>query len=159
MIFSKPLAQRYRLLGFLLLLSFTFINAQEGKSLFQQNCQVCHALDKRLTGPALRGFEARGPWSDRKNLYAWVHNPAGFIAKDPYTQGLKAEYGVIMQAFPDLTDKQIDAIADYIATAPAPGGGGTAGPSDANAQNPAAAEGGNNALIYGILSLILAIVA
>src|SRR6478672_4468848 len=70
MIFSKPLAQRYRLLGFLLFLPFTFINAQEGKSLFQQNCQSCHALDKRLTGPALRGAMSRGPWGDRKNLYA-----------------------------------------------------------------------------------------
>jgi cytochrome c551/c552 len=158
MIFSKPLAQKYILLGFLSLLSFTFLSAQEGKSLFQQNCQACHALDKRLTGPALRGFEARGPWSDRKALHAWVHNPAAFIAKDPYTQGLKAEYGVIMQSFPDLTDKQIDAIADYIATAPAPGGS-QGGPNDQNAPNPAGAETGNNALIYGVLSLILAIVA
>jgi cytochrome c553 len=158
MIFSKPLAQKYILLGFLSLLSFTFLSAQEGKSLFQQNCQSCHALDKRLTGPALRGFEARGPWSDRKQLHAWVHNPAAFMAKDPYTQGLKAEYGVIMQSFPDLTEKQIDAIADYISTAPAPGGS-TSGPNDNNAPNAAGGETGNNALIYGILSLILAIVA
>jgi len=158
MIFSKPLAQRYRLLGFLLFLPFTFINAQEGKSLFQQNCQSCHALDKRLTGPALRGAMGRGPWGDRKNLYAWVHNPAAFMAKDPYTQGLKAEYGIVMQAFPDFTEKQIDALADYISTAPEPGGK-TGGTNDNNAPNAAPEEGGNNALIYGILSLILAIVA
>ena len=158
MIFSKPHAQKYILLGFLSILSFTFIHAQEGKALFQQQCQSCHALDKNLTGPALRGFEARGPWTDRKNLYAWIHNPAAFMAKDPYTQGLKAQYGVIMQAFPDLTEPQIDAIADYIATAPEPGGA-TGGPNDNNAPNAAGADGGNNALIYGVLSLILAIVA
>lgn len=159
MIFSKPLAQKYILIPFLALLSFTFIHAQEGKSLFQQNCQSCHALDKRLTGPALRGFEARGPWADRTQLHAWVHNPAAYMAKDPYTQGLKAEYGVIMQAFPDLTDKQIDAIADYIATVPEPGAA-TSGGNDNNAPNAAGGgDTGNNALIYGVLSLILAIVA
>lgn len=157
MTFSKPHARRYILLGSLLLLSFTFLNAQEGKQLFQQNCQSCHALDKRLTGPALRGFEARGPWADRKQLHAWVHNPAKYMSTDPYTQGLKAEYGAIMQAFPDLTEKQIDAIADYISTAPVPG-------NDKNAPNAGAGaaageESGSNALIYGILSLILAIVA
>jgi hypothetical protein len=98
----------------------------------------------------------RGPWPDRKQLHAWVHNPAGFMATNAYTQGLKAEYGIIMQSFPDLTDKQIDAIADYIATAPMPG-------NDKNAPNTGVAgepaETGNNALIYGVLSLILAIVA
>jgi cytochrome c2 len=100
MIFSKPLAQKYILTGLLFVLSFTTIQAQEGKALFQQNCQNCHALDKQLTGPALRGFLNRGPWGDRQKLYAWIHNPGAFIATDPYTQGLKAQYGVIMQAFP-----------------------------------------------------------
>ena len=158
MIFSKPQAQRYLLLWFLSFLSFSFIHAQEGKSLFQQNCQSCHALDKRLTGPALRGALERGPWGDRKNLHAWVHNPAAFMAKDPYTQGLKAEYGMVMQQFPDLSDKQIDAIADYISTAPAPTAT-TSGGNDNNAPNGTGGDTGGNALIYGILSLILALVA
>ena len=114
MTFSKPCARRYILLSFLFLFCFSFVNAQEGKSLFQQNCQSCHALDKRLTGPALRGAMTRGPWPDRKQLHAWVHNPAAFMATNAYTQGLKAEYGIVMQQFPDLTDKQIDAIADYL---------------------------------------------
>jgi cytochrome c2 len=26
-------------------------------------CQACHALDKDLTGPQLRGLETRGPWT------------------------------------------------------------------------------------------------
>lgn len=132
MIFSKPHAQKYILLGFFSLLSFLAVKAQEGKSLFQQNCQSCHALDKRLTGPALRGFTGRGPWGDKQNIYDWIHNPAGYIAKDAYAQGLKAEYGVIMQAFPDLTNQQIDAIVDYIVTAPEPGAK-TSGGNDNNA--------------------------
>ncbi|TCZ63719.1 c-type cytochrome, partial [Flaviaesturariibacter aridisoli] len=45
--------------------------AAPGKGIFQQNCAACHALDKDMTGPALRGLTSRGPWADRKKLYAW----------------------------------------------------------------------------------------
>ena len=86
--------------------------------LFQQNCQSCHALDKNLTGPALRGITSRDPWGDRQNLYDWIHNPAAFMAKDSYTQGLKAQYGTIMQAFPQLTKEDIDEIINYIESSP-----------------------------------------
>ena len=156
MIFFKPLAQKSALLGLILILSFT-INAQEGKTLFQQNCQSCHALDKNLTGPALRGFTARGPWGDREEIYKWVHNPAAYIQGNQYTQALKAQYGAIMQAFPQLTNQQIDAIVDYIETAPAagtptdPGGGGGGGKPEST--------DGTGAVIFGVISLILAIVA
>src|SRR3712207_3329058 len=60
----------------------------EGKKLFQQNCQSCHALDKNITGPALRGFTTRGPWGSREEIYKWVHNPAQYMKKDQYTRAL-----------------------------------------------------------------------
>src|SRR5688572_30192389 len=59
-----------------------------GKTIFQQNCQSCHALDKKLSGPSLRGITERGPWTDRKNIYKWVQNPAAFIPTTPYTVAL-----------------------------------------------------------------------
>ena len=62
--------------------------AQDGKALFQTNCASCHAVGKKLTGPALAGVEERGPWSDRKKLYAWIHNPAGFAKTDAYAANL-----------------------------------------------------------------------
>jgi cytochrome c2 len=161
MIFIKPLAQKVLLLG-LLLFSFSIIYAQggaaaEGKTLFQQNCQSCHSLDKNLTGPALRNFTNRGPWGDKEEIYKWIKNPAAYMANDPYTKGLQQQYGAIMSAFPQLTNEQIDAIVEYTNTAPEatsgatdmPGGGATAG-TDA---------GGSNALLFGIISIILAIVA
>ncbi len=89
-----------------------------GKSLFQQNCQSCHALDKKLTGPALRAFTERGPWGEKKNIYAWVHNPAAFMERNKYTQNLKTEYGSVMQAFPNLTKDDVDAIIDYTSAPP-----------------------------------------
>jgi len=160
MIFIKPLAQKVLLLGFLFF-SYISINAQgaaEGKQLFQQNCQTCHALDKQLTGPALRGFTQRGPWTEKQNVYDWIHNPAAFMQKDKYTQDLKAQYGSIMQAFPQLTNEQIDAIVEYVNTAPPPGGGGNA--QQGGGQGAAESDdSGRNALIFGIISIVLAIIA
>jgi mono/diheme cytochrome c family protein len=85
-----------------------------GKSLFSNNCASCHSIMKDLTGPALAGLEERGPWKDRKKLYEWVHNPPQFMTNDNYTRKLKEKYGVLMTAFPDLAEKEIDAIVDYI---------------------------------------------
>ena len=117
----KPIIKRISLFLVTLVALFTTETAaQDGKALYQANCQACHALDKNLTGPALRGFTERGPWSDREELYKWIHNPAAYIATSEYANNLKNQYGSIMQAFPQLTNQQIDAIVDYIATAPPP---------------------------------------
>jgi mono/diheme cytochrome c family protein len=91
-----------------------------GKTIFQQNCQSCHSLDKRLSGPALRGITERGPWTDKTNIYKWVQNPAAFIATTPYTKALHKEYGQIMPSFPQLSQKDIDEILDYITEASRP---------------------------------------
>ena len=42
-------------------------NAQDGKALFQANCASCHAVNKKLTGPALAGVEDR--WPDKAKLH------------------------------------------------------------------------------------------
>lgn len=94
--------------------------SSEGKTIFQSNCQTCHALDKTLTGPALRGVEERGPWTDRKNLIRWVKNSAVTINKFQYTKNLMEQFGgQIMPSFPQLTDKQIEDIFNYIKQVPA----------------------------------------
>jgi mono/diheme cytochrome c family protein/multisubunit Na+/H+ antiporter MnhG subunit len=155
----KTIARRFVLLFFLFSI-YTAVHAQDGKQLFQQNCQTCHGLDKALTGPALRGFTTRGPWGDKQNIYDWIHNPAGFMQKDTYTQQLRDQYnGVIMQAFPDLSNEQIDAIVEYVNSAPPPGqGAGTA--ADPGSQSAGDMEASNrNAVIFGVISLIMAVIA
>ena len=88
--------------------------AQAGKSLFGQNCASCHSIMKDMTGPALSRLEERGPWKDRKKLYEWIHNPPRFMATDNYAQTLKGKFGLMMTPFPALSEKDIDAIVDYI---------------------------------------------
>jgi mono/diheme cytochrome c family protein len=132
------------------------VYAQDGAAIFQQNCASCHAINKDLTGPRLAGFESRGPWADRKQLYAWIHNPAKFMQNDPYTQGLKQQYGgAMMTAFPQLTDKEIDAIVTYINKAAA------AAPPPVNGQvaDGVVADESDSSILYGILTLILGVIA
>jgi cytochrome c2 len=89
--------------------------AAQGKILFQSKCNSCHLLFKDATGPDLTRITDNDQWSDRKKLYAWIRNPAAFMKNDVYTQQMKERFGSVMTAFPDLTDKEIDAIVEYIA--------------------------------------------
>ncbi len=87
----------------------------EGNNLYSANCATCHALDKMIEGPSLRGVENRGPWTERKNIIAWIKNPAATIKKFEYTRDLVAQFnGQIMPSFSNLTDGQIEAILDYL---------------------------------------------
>lgn len=142
------------LLSTIIFLSFSFSNnakAQDGKALFSQNCAACHAIDKRLTGPALAGVQDR--WPDQKKLYSWIKNNQAFLKTgDAYANNLYNEFGKVpMNLFPNLTDAEIGAILKYIkdwkpAAAPV---------AAANAPAPE----GDSTLLFGILTLILAIVA
>ncbi|WP_225975321.1 c-type cytochrome [Panacibacter ginsenosidivorans] len=143
--------------GFTVLFSNSSFS-QDGKALFSQNCASCHAVNKQLTGPALAGVEDR--WPDKAMLYSWIKNNQQVIKSGyPYAVNLYNSFNkTAMNLFPALTDKDIDAILGYIKTeaananapkTPAPGG----------AAQGAAAESGDNTLLFGILTLILAIVA
>jgi len=143
------------ILGLTVFLSLLFgntVKAQDGKSLFSQNCASCHAIDKRLTGPALMGVEDR--WPNKKNLYAWIRNNQAFLKTgDSYANNLYNEYGKVpMNLFPNLSDAEIGAILKYIKDwKPAvPQGSAAAG-------QPAADS--DNSLLFGILTLILAVIA
>lgn len=89
-------------------------SVERGKTVFLGKCASCHSITQRITGPALQGFEERGPWADRNKLYEWIKDPSSFLQKDKYTADLKKEYGSMMTAFPDMTAGEIDAIVDYI---------------------------------------------
>jgi hypothetical protein len=162
--FYKSFAQKIVLPGLVFLLSYTSIHAQTGQQLFVQNCQQCHRIKGGgAAAPALAGFQERGPWGDRTKLHAWVHNPAGFLGTgDPYTNALKQQYGYIMTAFPNLTNDQIDAIADYvIAEAAKPEGNNPAAKDNQGGTTGPGANDGENAgaVTFGVISLILAVVA
>ncbi len=143
----------------LLFVSFLFsasLFAQDGKALFTANCAACHSVTKKLTGPALAGVEDR--WPSREKLHDWVHNSAKVIQSgDEYAVSLFNEYNkTSMTAFPQLSTKDIDAILDYVKVEAAKAAAATTAPVG---ETQTAADNGDQTLLYGILTLILAIVA
>ncbi len=157
----KPLFPGFVLI-FLLSLTVT-VNAQDGKTLFSQKCASCHAVDKALIGPALVGVQDR--WPEKDKLYAWINNSAAVVKSGyPRAVAVYTEYNKIqMTAFPELTAKDIDAILGYVETAAAAKAAGPAAATGAGGQgvNPAevASQANDSALIFGILTLILAVIA
>lgn len=150
--------KKISILSIVLVVLFSFVNtskAQDGKALFNANCASCHAIDKDLTGPMLRGVEVR--WNgNRKNLHAWILNSSKFLQTgDKYANDLFVKWNKsAMTAFAGtLDDKQIDAILDYIKNAPVPGNSDK--PQDIG--NPSESE--DSSLLYGILTLTLAVIA
>ncbi|CAN5235186.1 c-type cytochrome [soil metagenome] len=143
----------------ILIFSVLFSNysfSQDGKALFSQNCASCHAVHKQLTGPALAGVEDR--WPNKDNLHAWIHNSAAFLKTgDPYATTLYNSFNkTAMTVFGNqLSDKDIDAILAYIKTVPDPSTTPTPGASGSTAP----ADNSDNTLLFGILTLVLAIVA
>lgn len=139
-----------------LFFSVTISNAQDaaaGKTIFMSKCASCHNVLKKGTGPALAGLEERHKWADHKELLAWINNPAAYMAKDPYTQGLKAEYGSMMTAFADVTLQDVDNIVAYVNEAAKPA------PAPAAGSGEAVEEGGGNSVFFGIISLLLGVIA
>lgn len=158
MILCKPIGQRLTVLFLSLFVSLLSVSAQDaaaGKTLFMSKCAACHNVFKDGTGPALMGLEERHKWADHNELLKWINNPAAYMAGDAYTQGLKAKYGSMMTAFGDITLKDVSDIVAYINTEVANKAKGPvvapgAEPSDSSNQN---------AIIFGVISLILAVIA
>ena len=128
--------------------------AQDGQVLFTQNCASCHAINKTLTGPALAGVESR--WPSKDLLRLWIKNWNKAVATgDPYAKQMAASTPNAMTPFEHLGDAEIDAILAYIAKAPA---APTPGTPEEEAKG-ATYDESDNSILYGILTLILAVVA
>lgn len=164
---NHNLASRFLLLGLFFLLIFsTSLFSQDadpvkGKALFNVNCAACHNLDKKITGPALRGVEARlsdEQGLDRDWIYAWVRNsPAVLKSGDTYANKIYAEYNnTAMTPMPQLSDEDLNHILAYTATEkvipplppPSPNGGSVTDTS-----------GISNEIILGALAILFMLLA
>ncbi len=129
-----------------------------GKTLFNQNCAACHALNRNMTGPALANVEQRlyeEEGLDREWLYKWIRNSAGLIGSgDDYANRVYNEWNqVAMNAFPTLSDQDIDNILAY--TAAPPPAPVTTTTAAAEATSATGSSGISNELILGVLAFVL----
>lgn len=95
-------------------------SAEEGKKLYEaNNCGSCHAMDKKVVGPALRGVTER---RSEEWLIKWIRNNEALRKSgDADANALFKEYGgAAMNIFENLTPDQVKHILEYIKTAPKP---------------------------------------
>ncbi|MAO10900.1 MAG: cytochrome C [Flavobacteriaceae bacterium] len=121
-----------------------------GESLFKANCAACHKLDRKSTGPALRGVADK---YDRDWLYEWIKDSQAMIKSgDPQAVKLFEEYNnSVMTAFPQLSNTDIDNILAYTSqpkpeptVAQVPDGGESTGSGDDVSNN----------IVLGALALV-----
>ena len=129
-----------------------------GGVLFKSNvCNTCHAQDmvSRLTGPPLYGVEERVP--DKKLLYAWIRNNQAVLKTgNSYFTSLFNEYGrTAMPTYPTLTDEQIESILAYIRVT----GAASLAPKTPGDEEEGKPETSDSSILFGILTLILAVIA
>ncbi len=125
------------------------VSAADGEALFKANCANCHKPDKDYTGPALQGWATRIP--NPEWIYKWIANPSQMIASDAYAKTLFDKWKpTVMSAFP-LKKDEVDAIMKYVDDFKPP----VAGPGITTTGEPAS----DNSLLFGILTLVLALVA
>ena len=87
-------------------------DAANGKTLYNANCASCHKLDKKLVGPALGGVTER---RELDWLVAWIKDNGALRASgDADAIAIFEEYnGLVMSAFPQLSDQDIKDILAY----------------------------------------------
>ena len=134
--------------------SFSNINAQDGKAIFTAKCASCHIMGKDFTGPNLQGVLDR--WGGNKDdIKAWILNyNVPLKAGHPQANNVINFSTSQMQIFEgQITPPELDAVVKYITewTPPVP-------PTTTD-QGGNGGGGGGGALIFGIISLIMAIIA
>ena len=131
------------------LLAFTSdVFAADGETLFKANCASCHKPLEDYTGPMLKGARDREPSKDW--VYKWVYNTNAMVESDPYAKALKAKYGQIMTAQNQLKKEEITAILDWADNYKVPDKPVSAKDGD---------SGNDNSLLFGLLTLVLALIA
>lgn len=102
----------------LLLLVFLSSNlysqeVEKGKTIFEQNCKSCHAMDKKLVGPPLQDVvETQG----REWVSKWISNSQLLIESgDAHANEIYKEYNqMAMPSYSFLSKDELSALVDYL---------------------------------------------
>ncbi|WP_338811794.1 cytochrome c [Bernardetia sp. Wsw4-3y2] len=84
-----------------------------GKQIFENDCKQCHAIHKKVVGPALKGSESR--WGSRAATINFIKYPEKTITGgNEYAARLYREYGQMMPNHHHLSNEDIGWVLDYI---------------------------------------------
>ncbi len=127
-------------------------DATAGEALFKANCTSCHALNKRVLGPALAGVSNR---HSEAWLLKWIKNAPAMVASgDKEALKIYNEYNqAAMTPFPQFSDDDVKNILAYIKVE---GEKALAAPvAVVGAAAPAADGGYSNLMIFGLIAVVI----
>jgi len=89
-------------------------DVKAGEALWTANCVSCHALNKRVLGPALAGINQK--YNDEAYLIKWIKNAPAMVASgDKRSVAIYEEYNkAAMSVFPQFSDDDVRNILAYI---------------------------------------------
>lgn len=91
---------------------------QAGERIYQQQCQVCHGVKERKSGPALAGVRER--WAGAEDeLVAFIRNSKAYLetgqgSKVAYAKALYEAANRMVMPPANLTDTEIDHLLQYV---------------------------------------------
>ena len=131
----------------------------DGGALFKSKCSSCHQPHKNGTGPKL--YNARSKWAEggakENSIYLWVNNWQQAAAIDPYAMSVSQVMPTAMNAFPELSKNQIDAIFNWVDEQPDPALASTGGNGNVGVGGEATEED-SNALIWILFGVAFIII-
>ena len=135
--------------------SFSKINGQDanaaGKAIFIAKCASCHSMGKDATGPDLQKILSR--WDgDESRVKQWILNYDKLAKTDAHAAEVAASRPAVMQIFEgQISDAELTAVIKYTNE--------WVPPVPPTATDGGGKDGGGGALMFGIISLILALIA
>lgn len=127
-------------------------DAAAGEALFKANCTSCHALNKRVLGPALAGVNNR---HSEAWLLKWIKNAPAMVASgDKEALKIYNEYNqAAMTPFPQFSDDDVKNILAYIKVE---GDKATAAPTAVTGTTASATDTGySNYMIFGLIAVVI----
>ncbi|MBC7745320.1 MAG: c-type cytochrome [Flavobacterium sp.] len=128
-----------------------------GAAIFKQKCTACHAINKQVLGPALKGVSERHTeaW-----LLKWTKNAPAMIASgDPEAKVLYDKYKpTMMTAFTELSDDDVKNIYAYVKAEgdkPPVAAAGAAVGADGTAVGGSGDGGVSNFMLIGLIAVIV----
>lgn len=129
-------------------------DATAGEAIWAANCVSCHALNKRVLGPALAGVNQK--YNDEAYLIKWIKNSPAMIASgDKRAVAIYEEYNkAAMSVFPQLSDDDVKNILAYIQVE---GDKKAAAPAATDAAAAASTEGGgiSDFMLIGLIAVVI----
>jgi len=85
----------------------------EGKTLYEAKCTICHHVDKKVIGPPQAGIMERRTPEWTMNM---IMNPSGMVQEDDLAKALLEEFNGVPMTDQGITEDEARAILEYFRT-------------------------------------------